>query len=77
MEYTSSNRYGFQNPDNQFVGATVEDDVAFGLENQGLSRQEMKKRVEEALALVGMLDFKESQRVYQVAKSNVWPLQVL
>ena len=39
----------FQNPDNQFVGATVEDDVAFGLENQGLSRQEMKKRVEEAL----------------------------
>ena len=34
----------FQNPDNQFVGATVEDDVAFGLENQGLSRQEMKKR---------------------------------
>ncbi|WP_295524393.1 energy-coupling factor ABC transporter ATP-binding protein [uncultured Streptococcus sp.] len=49
----------FQNPDNQFVGATVEDDVAFGLENQGLSRQEMKKRVEEALDLVGMLDFKK------------------
>ena len=51
----------FQNPDNQFVGATVEDDVAFGLENQGLSRQEMKKRVEEALALVGMLDFKKRE----------------
>lgn len=51
----------FQNPDNQFVGATVEDDVAFGLENQGLSRQEMKKRVEEALALVGMLDFKQRE----------------
>lgn len=49
----------FQNPDNQFVGATVEDDVAFGLENQGLSRQKMKKRVEEALDLVGMLDFKK------------------
>ena len=51
----------FQNPDNQFVGATVEDDVAFGLENQGLSRQEMKKRVEEALDLVGMLEFKRRE----------------
>ena len=51
----------FQNPDNQFVGATVEDDVAFGLENQGLPRQEMKKRVEEALDLVGMLDFKKRE----------------
>ena len=51
----------FQNPDNQFVGATVEDDVAFGLENQGLSRQKMKKRVEEALDLVGMLDFKKRE----------------
>ncbi|CEW53004.1 energy-coupling factor ABC transporter ATP-binding protein [Streptococcus pneumoniae] len=51
----------FQNPDNQFVGATVEDDVAFGLENQGLSRQEMKKRVEEVLDLVGMLDFKKRE----------------
>lgn len=51
----------FQNPDNQFVGATVEDDVAFGLENQGLSRQEMKTRVEEALDLVGMSDFKKRE----------------
>ena len=51
----------FQNPDNQFVGATVEDDVVFGLENQGLSRQEMKKRVDEALDLVGMLDFKKRE----------------
>ena len=51
----------FQNPDNQFVGATVEDDVAFGLENQGLSRQEMKKRVEEALDLVGMSNFKKRE----------------
>ena len=51
----------FQNPDNQFVGATVEDDVAFGLENQGISRQEMKERVEEALNLVGMLDFKKKE----------------
>ncbi len=51
----------FQNPDNQFVGATVEDDVAFGLENQGISRQEMKERVEEALNLVDMLGFKKKE----------------
>ena len=51
----------FQNPDNQFVGATVEDDVAFGLENQGLPREEMKKRVSESLELVGMVDFKKRE----------------
>ncbi|MBB5888418.1 energy-coupling factor ABC transporter ATP-binding protein [Lactovum miscens] len=51
----------FQNPDNQFVGATVEDDVAFGLENQGISREEMLKRVEEALGQVNMLDFKTKE----------------
>ncbi|MDG4521647.1 energy-coupling factor ABC transporter ATP-binding protein [Streptococcus suis] len=48
----------FQNPDNQFVGATVEDDVAFGLENQGILLEEMRSRVNEALELVGMADFK-------------------
>ncbi|AXI68634.1 energy-coupling factor ABC transporter ATP-binding protein [Streptococcus suis] len=48
----------FQNPDNQFVGATVEDDVAFGLENQGIPLEEMRSRVDEALTLVGMTDFK-------------------
>ncbi len=48
----------FQNPDNQFVGATVEDDVAFGLENQGIHLEEMRSRVDEALELVGMTDFK-------------------
>lgn len=48
----------FQNPDNQFVGATVEDDVAFGLENQGIPYDEMLQRVQEALELVGMADFK-------------------
>ncbi|MGT2911993.1 energy-coupling factor ABC transporter ATP-binding protein [Streptococcus cameli] len=48
----------FQNPDNQFVGATVEDDVAFGLENQGLPVEEMQQRVQEALELVGMSEFK-------------------
>jgi cobalt import ATP-binding protein cbiO 2 len=51
----------FQNPDNQFVGATVEDDVAFGLENQGMDYSMMVKRVHEALELVGMQDFKERE----------------
>lgn len=48
----------FQNPDNQFVGSTVEDDVAFGLENNGVPRQEMISRIEEALAEVRMSEFK-------------------
>lgn len=51
----------FQNPDNQFVGATVEDDVAFGLENQGMDYPMMVKRVYEALELVGMQNFKERE----------------
>lgn len=51
----------FQNPDNQFVGATVEDDVAFGLENQGMDYPMMVKRVHEALELVGMQNFKERE----------------
>ena len=47
----------FQNPDNQFVGANVEDDVAFGLENRQLSHAEMVKRVNESLEAVGMAEF--------------------
>lgn len=47
----------FQNPDNQFVGATVEDDVAFGLENRQVKREEMHQRVQDALKRVGMQDF--------------------
>ena len=47
----------FQNPDNQFVGSTVEGDVAFGLENQGISREEMVVRVKDALEKVRMSDF--------------------
>ncbi|MFD2307898.1 energy-coupling factor ABC transporter ATP-binding protein [Enterococcus termitis] len=47
----------FQNPDNQFVGSTVEDDVAFGLENQGIPREEMLVRVKDALEKVRMDSF--------------------
>ncbi|MFD1472561.1 energy-coupling factor transporter ATPase [Companilactobacillus mishanensis] len=49
----------FQNPDHQFVGATVEDDVAFGLENQGVQREDMIKRVDHALQMVDMQDYKK------------------
>lgn len=47
----------FQNPDNQFVGSTVEDDVAFGLENIGIPREEMIQRVNEGIERVGMKSF--------------------
>ncbi|HIW88576.1 MAG TPA: energy-coupling factor transporter ATPase, partial [Candidatus Ligilactobacillus excrementipullorum] len=53
----------FQNPDNQFVGADVEGDVAFGLENQGIEREEMHARVKEALEVVGMQDFAQHEPV--------------
>lgn len=51
----------FQNPDNQFVGATVADDVAFGLENIELPSDEMPQRIDEALHTVGMENFKERE----------------
>lgn len=47
----------FQNPDNQFVGATVQDDVAFALENSGVAFDDMVKRVHESLAQVKMDGF--------------------
>lgn len=51
----------FQNPDNQFVGTTVGEDVAFGLENRRVPRSEMKKRVADSLRSVDMLDFVDEQ----------------
>ena len=44
----------FQNPDNQFIGSTVEDDIAFGLENRNVKQQEMRKIVKEFATKVGM-----------------------
>ncbi|WP_083479052.1 energy-coupling factor ABC transporter ATP-binding protein [Lapidilactobacillus concavus] len=51
----------FQNPDNQFVGATVADDVAFGMENNGIPRDEMLVRVEAALRQVRMWDYRHQE----------------
>lgn len=51
----------FQNPDNQLVATTIEDDIAFGMENIGIEESEMKKRVEWALNLVGMHDLRNKE----------------
>lgn len=51
----------FQNPDNQFVGATVADDVAFGLENRGIPRAEMLKIVPEAIKAVDMTEYTDTE----------------
>ncbi|MCV9884168.1 energy-coupling factor ABC transporter ATP-binding protein [Metabacillus halosaccharovorans] len=51
----------FQNPDNQFVGTTVKDDVAFGLENNGVKRDEMVNKIEWATKKVRMDQFLEHE----------------
>ena len=51
----------FQNPDNQIVATTVEDDIAFGLENIGMDEKLMERRVEWALKVVEMEDYKKSE----------------
>jgi len=56
-EIRSRMGFVFQNPDNQFVGSTVQDDVAFALENNGVPFEEMVTRVHDALAQVKMSDF--------------------
>ncbi len=49
----------FQNPDNQLVATIVEEDVAFGPENQGVPPKEIRERVEESLKIVDMLEYRE------------------
>lgn len=48
----------FQNPDNQIVATIVEEDVAFGPENQGIPPEEIRKRVDEALKAVNMYEYR-------------------
>lgn len=50
----------FQNPDNQFVGATVKDDVAFGLENRCIERTKMEEIISKYLDIVGMKEYIDS-----------------
>ena len=48
----------FQNPDNQFIGTSVQDDVAFSLENLNMPFVEMKSRVDQAIEMVGLSSYK-------------------
>ncbi|MFK3961777.1 energy-coupling factor ABC transporter ATP-binding protein [Guptibacillus hwajinpoensis] len=51
----------FQNPDNQFVGTSVRDDVAFGLENSGMAREKMLERIHESVNKVRMADYLDQE----------------
>ncbi|WP_347548073.1 energy-coupling factor ABC transporter ATP-binding protein [Pseudalkalibacillus hwajinpoensis] len=51
----------FQNPDNQFVGTSVRDDVAFGLENNGMPREKMLERISESVQKVRMEDYLDQE----------------
>ena len=51
----------FQNPDNQFIGATVEDDIAFGLENARVPHKEMNEIIKDFASRVGMVDYLEKE----------------
>ena len=51
----------FQNPDNQIVASIVEEDVAFGPENLGLPREEIRKRVDYSLKAVGMYEYRHHE----------------
>lgn len=51
----------FQNPDNQFVGTTVVDDIAFGMENRGFPREYMLEQIEKTLLAVGMDKYRTTE----------------
>lgn len=54
----------FQNPDNQIIGTSVEEDVAFGPENLGITRDEMIKRVDESLKYTGLTELRYNEPHY-------------
>ena len=69
LKYTEENLYEirkhigivYQNPDNQFVATSVEDDIAFGLENLCVERDKMKDIIDRSLEAVSMLEFKDKE----------------
>ena len=54
----------FQNPDNQFIGSTVEDDIAFGLENRQVPTEDMPAIIDKYSSYVGMKDFLKKEPTY-------------
>lgn len=61
--YSLRNHVGivFQNPDNQFIGSTVADDIAFGLENHCVPQEQMQAIIDDVAARVNMSDFLDSE----------------
>ena len=61
--YSLRNHVGivFQNPDNQFIGSTVADDIAFGLENHCVPQEQMQAIIEDVAARVNMSNFLDSE----------------
>lgn len=61
--YSLRNHVGivFQNPDNQFIGSTVADDIAFGLENHCVPQEQIQAIIEDVAARVNMSDFLDSE----------------
>ena len=53
----------FQNPDNQFIGSTVEDDIAFGLENREFPHDKMQEEIEKFASSVNMLDYLKKEPI--------------
>ena len=53
----------FQNPDNQFIGATVEDDIAFGLENRQVPHEQMQEEINKFAESVGMLEYLDKEPI--------------
>ena len=53
----------FQNPDNQFIGSTVEDDIAFGLENRQFPHDKMQEEIEKFAESVNMLDYLKKEPI--------------
>ena len=51
----------FQNPDNQFIGSTVADDIAFGLENHCVPQEQMQDLIDKSATAVGMTDFLDAE----------------
>ena len=63
----------FQNPDNQFVGSTVADDIAFGLENKRVKREDMQPIIDEFARKTGMDEYLGQEPQSLSGRSSAWP----